>query len=184
MRARSINAWATVPARSIAVADPAMDSVSPRNETRTPSRRASSSRLASFTPASASGSTPSTDNRWMTSSLMGRHHLYMECGQVFGASRSRRTLEERSRRGRLRKRDHVAQRTCSGKEHGRAVEPDCEAAMRRGPGRQRGQQKAETRVDIRGRQTEVRKDFALNGRVGDTDRARPQLVAVVHGVVV
>src|SRR5207245_1152213 len=51
-------------------AEPCSVSVSPRSETRTPSRFASSTRLPSFTPASERGSTPSVESRWMTSSLM------------------------------------------------------------------------------------------------------------------
>ena len=70
MRARSTRACATGVARSTASPGPASESVSPRNDTRTPMRLASSTRLPSFTPASASGSTPSAERRWVTSSLM------------------------------------------------------------------------------------------------------------------
>src|SRR5881392_1224632 len=70
MRTRSTSAWATGTARSTAGSGPCSISVSPRNDTRTPSRCASATRLPSFTPASASGSTPSVESRWVISSVM------------------------------------------------------------------------------------------------------------------
>src|SRR5947208_2197558 len=66
-----INAWWRARnARSTAGSGPCSISVSPRNDTRTPSRCASATRLPSFTPASASGSTPSVESRWVISSVM------------------------------------------------------------------------------------------------------------------
>jgi hypothetical protein len=70
MRAQSTSVCATCAARSTAGSDPCSMRVSPRNETRTPRRFASSSRLPSFTPANAKGSTPSVERRWVMSSLI------------------------------------------------------------------------------------------------------------------
>src|SRR5437016_5697440 len=56
--------------------------------------------------------------------------------------------------------------------------------MRGSAGGQCGQQEAKPRVDIRRRKTQMRKDFALNGRIGNADRTGAELVAIVDGVVV
>jgi len=57
-------------ARSIAATGPWRVNASPRSKTRTPSRFVSSTRLLSLTPAKYKGSTPSTDRRRVTSSLI------------------------------------------------------------------------------------------------------------------
>src|SRR6266576_4448008 len=184
MRARSISACATCPARSIAAAGPARDMLSPRSETRTPKRRASSSRLASFTPANASGSTPSTDSRWTTSSLMRRHHLYMKCGEILGPRRRGRALEQRARRGRLGECDHVAHRGRADDQHHGTVEANREAAVRRGARGERGQQESKAGIDLGRRESQVPENGALYRRIGDTNRTGAQLVPVVDRVVV
>src|SRR2546423_5728155 len=56
--------------------------------------------------------------------------------------------------------------------------------MRGSAGGQCGQQEAKPRVDVRRRKTQMRKDFELNGRIGNADRTGAELVAIVDGVVV
>ena len=56
--------------------------------------------------------------------------------------------------------------------------------MWRSAGGEGRQEKAEACLDVGGRQPEVREDLALDRRIGDPDRARAELVAIVHGVVV
>src|SRR6185295_7237400 len=130
-----------------------------------------------------SGSTPSTDNRWTTSSLMRGHHLYVKCGKILGPRRRGRALEQRARRSRLGKCNNVPHRLGPGNEHHGAVESDGEPAVRRRPGGERAQQEAETRLDLRGRQAEVPEYRALDGGICDTNRSRPELVAVVDRVI-
>ena len=56
--------------------------------------------------------------------------------------------------------------------------------MRRRAGGERRQQEAEAGIDVGRRQTQVGEDLPLDRRIGDPDRARTELVAVVDGVVV
>src|SRR5438270_10919208 len=100
-------------ARSTKSRAPVMVSVSPRQVTRTPPNRESSIRLASFTPASVSGSAPSVEIFCVTVSSLTSLYLDSRCyadvqvAEIVGGNRGGRALEQRARRRRFGKRDHV-----------------------------------------------------------------------------
>src|SRR6185437_1803702 len=122
--------------RSMASAGPDSVSVSPRSVTLTPPTRDSSTRLASFTPASVSGSAPSVDRRCVTSSSLtfGILDADVQVVEILRGDHRRCALEQRARRRCLWKRDHVAKRPGSGELHRNAVEAERDAAVRRSAG--------------------------------------------------
>ena len=68
----------------------------------------------------------------------------MKLLEIFRRHRRRRALEQRAGRGRLRKRDHVAQRARAGELHRDAIEAKCDTAVRRRAVAQPLEQKAES----------------------------------------
>src|SRR6185312_10347126 len=132
--------------RSMASGGPDNVSVSPRSVTLTLPTRDSSTRLASFTPASVSGSAPSVDRRCVTSSSLtfGILDADVQVVEILRGDDRGRALQQRARRGRLWKRDHVAKRAGSGELHRDAVEAERDAASPRCAGSQPVEEKTES----------------------------------------
>src|SRR5213594_2677658 len=182
MRTRSTSAWATGTARSTAGSGPCSISVSPRNDTRTPSRCASATRLPSFTPASASGSTPSVESRWVISSVMAWPRCAAPPGPPGWPARAPlRTGHARSWSWGRRSRLSGYRRPRAASSPGRTRLRTRRAAGRPPAGRSA---EAEAGFGLRRRHAEQPEDTALQCGVGDPDRSGAQLVAIVDGVVV
>ena len=107
----------------------------------------------------------------------------MKLLQVLTRHGGRRALEQRARRRGLRKCNHVAQRRGAGELHRDPIEAERNAAVRRRPGAQSLQQKAEAGARRRFIDAKQREDARLQRWITDTNTAPPEFGAVQHDVV-
>src|SRR3989442_4679513 len=94
-----------------------------------------------------------------------------------------RALEQRSRRGGFRERNHVAQASRAREQHHHAVESDREAAVGRRARLEAVEEEPEAGLGVPGREPEQREHLALYRRISDADGPRAELVAIVDRVV-
>src|SRR5262249_53879975 len=85
--------------------------------------------------------------------------------------------------GRLRKRDHVADRRGAGREGADPVEAERDASVRGRAVTESVEQEAEAMPSLLGGDAEQAKDALLNVGAVDSDRARPELPAVQDDIV-